>query len=186
MITYDLYTILKSEIGNGSKDLVTRQSGAMIRAKIESDIMGEKEGSIIALNFSGIGIVDYSCADEIVAKLVSRLLGNEYGDKYILLTGLNDNQKENIEVALERKGLAMMAEMRDGVKTLMGSLNNYLRETLQYIINKGKITAKDLSDAMGFEPNTSGTRLLNLHKKRLVIRKDHAGPGSKVWEYEPL
>ena len=101
-------------------------------------------------------------------------------------TGGNDNQKENIEVALERKELAVMAEMRSGEKTLMGSLNNYLRETLQYIIINGKITAKDLCEAMGLESNTGGTRLLNLHKKRLVTRRDETRSGGKVWAYEPL
>jgi hypothetical protein len=186
MITYSLYKVLKYEIGNGSTDLVTRQSGGVIREKIEADIMKEQEGAVISLDFSEIGIMDYSCADEIVAKLVSRLLSSEYGEKYILLKGLNENQKENIEVALERKELAVMAEMRSGEKTLMGSLNNYLRETLQHIIIHGKITAKDLSEAMGLESNTSGTRLLNLHKKRLVIRKDETRSGGKVWVYEPL
>ena len=117
---------------------------------------------------------------------MSRLLSSEYGDKYILLKGLNENQKENIEVALDRKELAVIAEMRSGEKTLMGSLNNYLRETLQHIIINGKITSKDLSEAMDLEPNTSGTRLLNLHKKRLVIRKDESRPGGKVWVYETL
>jgi len=186
MITYNLYKILKDEIGNGSIDLVTRQSGGLIRKKIEDDIMKEQEGSVIALDFTEIGIMDYSCADEIVAKLVSRLLSNEYGEKYILLKGLNENQKENIEVALDRKELAVMAEMRSGEKTLMGSLNNYLRETLQHIIMNGKIAARDLSEAMGLESNTSGTRLLNLHKKRLVIRKDEPRSGGKVWVYESL
>jgi len=186
MITYNLFSILNNEIGNGSTDLVTRQSGRVIREKIETDLTREKDGTVVALDFSSVGIVDYSCADEIVAKLVSRLLGGEYGDKYIMLTGINENQKENIEVALERKDLAVMAEMRDGNKTLMGDLNNYLRETLQHIMKKGRITAKDLSEAIGLESNTSGTRLLNLHKKRLVIRTDETRSGGKVWAYEPL
>ena len=186
MITYNLYKFLKDAIGNGSTDLVTRHSGRVIREKIEADIIKEQGGSVIALDFIEIGIIDYSCADEIVAKLVSRLLSSEYGDKYILMKGLNENQKENIEVALERKELAVMAEMRSGEKTLIGSLNNYLRETLQHIIINGKITAKNLSEAMDLESNTSGTRLLNLHKKRLVIRKDEARSGGKVWVYEPL
>ena len=49
-----------------------------------------------------------------MAKLVSRLLSSEYGDKYLFLTGLNENQKENIEVALERKNLAVMASFGTG------------------------------------------------------------------------
>jgi len=75
----------------------------VIRDRIERDILKEEDGAIVALDFSGIGVIDYSCADEIVAKLVSRLTGGEYGNRYIVLTGLNGNQKENIEVARERK-----------------------------------------------------------------------------------
>jgi len=186
MQIYNLYKLLKEELKNGSNDLVTRQSGQVIRERIERDIAGEGDGMVIALDFSKIGVIDYSCADEIVAKLVSRLLGDEYGDKYIVLIGLNENQKENIEVALERKELAVMAQMKDGRKILLGSLNNYLKETLNLILKKGKISAKDLSESMKLEANTSGTRLLNLHKKRLVKRVDEMVNGGKVWMYEKI
>jgi hypothetical protein len=184
MIIYNLYKLLKEELKNGSSDLVTRQSGQVIRNRIELDIENENDGEVIALDFSKIGIIDYSCADEIVAKLISRLLSGEYGDKYIILTGLNENQKENIEVALERKDLAVIVQMRDGKRILLGSLNNYLNETLNLILKKGKITAKELSAAMNLEANTSGTRLLNLHKKRLVRRIDEIKNGGRVWIYE--
>src|SRR4030066_992127 len=180
MITYNLYKLLKEELKNGSSDLVTRQSGQVIRSRVEKDIEDEKVGEVIALDFSKIGVIDYSCADEIVAKLISRLLSGEYGDKYITLTGLTENQRENIEVALERKDLAVMAEMQDGKKILLGSLNNYLKETLNLILKKGRITAKDLSESMKLEANTSGTRLLNLFKKRLVKRTDAITNGGKV------
>lgn len=186
MQTYNLYKLLKEELKNGSSDLVTRQSGQVIRNRIERDIEKEKDGEVITLDFSKIGIIDYSCADEIIAKLISRLLGGEYGDRYIVLTGLNENQKENIEVALERKDLAVMAEVRNGKKILIGSLNNYLKETLNLVLKKGKITAKDLSEAMRLEMNTSGTRLLNLHKKRLVKRIDEIRDGGRVWVYEQI
>jgi len=186
MIKYDLYKLLKEELGNGSKDLVTRPSGETIRRRIERDIEKEPEGTVIALDFSKIGIIDYSCADEIITKLVSRLLSGEYGDKYLFLTGLNENQKENIEVALERKDLAIVSEMRDGNRALIGNLNNYLKETLDFIRKKKKVSAKDLSAGLKLEANTSGTRLLNLHKKRLVRRAETIGAEGKVWLYEPL
>ena len=73
------------------------------------------------------------------------MLGGEYGDKYIILTGLNENQKENIEVALERKGLAIMAKTKGNKKILIGNINNYLKQTLDFILEKDKITAKELS-----------------------------------------
>ena len=170
MLNYDLYNLLKQELKNGSNDLVTRPSGQVIRERIERDIKKEKDGEVVALDFAKIGIIDYSCADEIVAKLISRLISGEYGDRYIILTGLNENQKENIEVALEKKDLAVMARMKDGSSLVLGTLNNYLKETLNLILKKGKTTAKELSEIMKLEANTSGTRLLNLHKKRLVRR----------------
>ena len=185
MIKYDLYKLLKEELKNGSADLVTRNSGQVIRERIEKDIADEKDGEVIALDFSKIGVIDYSCADEIVAKLISRLVSNEYGDKYIVLTGLNENQKENIEVALERKDLAVVAEMRDKKKILIGNLNNYLQETLNFINKKGKVTAGDISSALKLPANTSGTRLLNLHKKRLVKRIDEIRDSGRVWVYSP-
>ena len=186
MAKYDLSKFLKEELGNGSKDLVTRPSGEKIRQRVERDMEQEPDGSVIALDFVRIGIIDYSCADEIIAKLVSRLLSGEYGDKYILLTGLNENQKENIEVALERKDLAIVSEMREGYRVLIGNLNNYLKETLDFIQKKKKVSAKDLSAGLKLEANTSGTRLLNLHKKRLVRRAETIGAEGKVWLYEPL
>ena len=181
--TYNLYNLLKEELKNGSCDLVTRPSGQAIRERIEKDISREKDGEVIALDFSKIGIIDYSCADEIVAKLISRLVSGEYGDRYIVLTGLNENQRENIEVALERKDLAVMAEMKNKSTVLIGSLNNYLHETLDLIHGKGKITAAELSDELQLPANTSGTRLLNLYKKRLSKRISELRPEGRVWVY---
>jgi hypothetical protein len=183
MQTYNLYKLLKEELKNGSSDLVTRRSGQVIRERIDRDIEKEENGSVIALDFSKIGIIDYSCADEIV---ISRLLSGEYGDEYIILIGLNENQKENIEVALERKDFAVISEMKDGRKVLIGNLNNYLLETLNLISKKRKITAGELSSSLKLPANTSGTRLLNLHKKRLVKRIDQLRDGGRVWVYERI
>lgn len=184
MTKYDLYKLLKEELGNGSKDLVTRPSGQAIRQRIERDIEKEPDGAVISLDFSKIGVIDYSCADEVIAKLISRLLGGEYGDKYLLLSGLNENQRENIEVALERKDLAVMAELRGRERVVLGVLNNYLKDTLDLIVKKKKVTSKDLADARKLEANTSGTRLLNLHKKRLVRRVEEIRTDGKIWVYE--
>jgi len=57
---------------------------------------------------------------------------------------------------------------------------------LNLILKKGRITAKDLSESMKLEANTSGTRLLNLHKKRLVKRTEEIVTGGRVWVYEKI
>lgn len=183
MLTYDLYRILKEELKNGSNNLVTRPTGQAVRERIERDMEQAPEGSVIRLDFSKVGVIDYSCADEIVTKLLSRLIAGEYGDKYLVLTGMNDNQRENIEVALERKDLAIIAEAKEGAKAVLGNLNKYLRDTLEFIAARKKATAREFSDAMQIEANTSGTRLLNLYKKRLVRR---VGGDGAMWAYEAL
>lgn len=186
MKQYDLHTILHEQLKSDAGDLVTRATGQRLRRSIETLLQGEEDGAVVSLDFSAIGVVDYSCADEVVAKLVSRLLGGEYGDRYLLLGGLTENQRENIEVALERKGLAAAALMRDGSKCLLGTLNNYLRDTLSLVAEKGEITAAELSRLRKVGTNTGGTRLLNLHRKRLVRRSERIKEGGRTWVYQEL
>jgi len=186
MGTYDLYTILTDELKNGSNNLVTRPTGQAVRERIERDLEQEPAGSVVGLDFSKVGVIDYSCSDEIVAKLPSRLLAGEYGDKYLVLLGMNDNQRENIEVALERKDLAVLAEGAGGEHAVLGNLNQYLRDTLEFVNERKKATARELSEAKKIEANTSGTRLLNLYKKRLVRRVAGTGGDGALWAYETL
>ena len=53
---------------------------------------------------------------------------------------------------------------------MVGSLNNYLTRTLQQVMKRRRLTLRELSEEEGIGMNTSGTRLLNLYKKRLVRR----------------
>lgn len=186
MVIYDLKKLVRRELKVSSRDLATRGSGESALKLIEDNLMNEVDSTVIAVDFSGVGIIDYSSADEIGAKLISRLLGSEYGNRYIIFTGLNENQRENLDVALERKGLSAVAEMRDGERILLGTLTNYLKQTLDLVNKNDKITSKDVSELIGIEANTSGTRLLNLHKKRLVRRIEEIRNGGRVWVYERI
>jgi len=160
-ITNDLFK-------NGAKEMTGRSRGIRIRETIEK-ILREGSESLIVLDFSGMGPIDFSWADEVVAKMVSRLWGDEYGEKFLILKGLNPSQAENISVALERKKLAVLTTGPEGWR-IIGSLNNYLIHTLNQVMEKRQLTLRELSEEEGIGMNTSGTRLLNLYKKRLVVR----------------
>ena len=153
---------------NGTKEWTGRSRGVRIRESLERMLKENPEARVI-LDFSGSGAVDFSWADEVVAKIISRLWSNEYGERYLVLKGLTPSQIENIEVALERKKLAVLATGPDGWR-IMGSLNNYLAHTLDEVMKRKRLTLKELSEAEGIGMNTGGTRLLNLYKKRLVFR----------------
>jgi hypothetical protein len=130
---------------------------------------GEKGALRVVLDFSGIGAIDFSWADEVVAKMVSRLWSGEYGEKFLVVKGLSPSQAENINVALERKRLAVLSTGPEGWR-IIGSLNNYLAHTLNQVMKKKHLTLRELSEEEKIGMNTSGTRLLNLYKKRLVER----------------
>jgi len=154
---------------NGAKEMTGRSRGVRCREAIEK-ALGEAKGTLrVVLDFSGIGAVDFSWADEVVAKMVSRLWSGEYGEKFLLLKGLTPSQAENIHVALERKRLAVLTIEPEGWQ-IIGSLNNYLIHTLNQVMKRKRLTLRQLSEEERIGMNTSGTRLLNLYKKRLVAR----------------
>ena len=159
---------------NGDGEMTGRPRGARIREAIERILREEGENACIVLNFSGVGSIDFSWADEVVAKIISRLWGGEYGEKYLVLRGLNASQMENIGVALERKRLAALLWSAEGWK-VVGVLNNYLSRTLNRVMERSHLTLRELSEEEGIGMNTSGTRLLNLYKKRLVMRIESPG-----------
>ncbi|RLB23212.1 MAG: hypothetical protein DRG73_05665, partial [Deltaproteobacteria bacterium] len=76
---YRIIDLMDENLTNGSKNMVTRETGRIIREAIEAEIQKEHEGRIINLDFSGIGIIDFSCADEVAAKFIARLNLKEYG-----------------------------------------------------------------------------------------------------------
>lgn len=178
---------MKERLTNGSRNLVTRETGRWMREALEERLQREPEETIVILDFRSVGILDYSCADEIVAKLISRLNAGEYGNRYLLLRGLNPTQRENIEVALERKRLAALFVREDKSWEILGVLNNYLRDTLEEVIKEGRITARDLAEAEDLEINTSSTRLANLYKLQLVQRREELlSEGGRQFVYESL
>jgi hypothetical protein len=184
---YDLKTLMKEELLNGSINLVTRETGGLIRARLERELGGERDPAVAFLDFSGVGVIDFSCADEVIAKLISRLLASEYGEKFIVLQGLSPNQVENIEVALERKKLAALYLQEDAGWHVLGFLNNYLRKTLLSVMERGSITLRELAEEGGIPLNTGGTRLLNLYKKRLIWRSERVSrEGGRQFTYRSL
>jgi len=186
-VIYDLRDLMDEHLGSGTQNLVTRETGRFIRESIETRLEREPEGTVIALDFAHVGIIDFSCADEIISKLVARLQGLEYGDKYVVLQGLTPTHEENIAVALERKKLAILLSRPDGSWRLLGTLNPYLNEALQFVMMHKEITARDLADETQVEISLASTKLLNLFKARLVQRSSERLPdGGRQFIYRSL
>ncbi|MBI3267491.1 MAG: hypothetical protein HYZ53_00600 [Planctomycetes bacterium] len=203
--TLHLRSILRSEVKGTTGDLVSRQVGAVLRGKLEEAIAAYAEPCVVNLDFLGVGIVDFGCADEVFVRMVSRLLGGEYADRYFVLTALSSAQRENIHVALEQRRLCVWgaslpeklpatvsSTMRRGKLVrgqweTLGMVLPYLADTLKVILDRGRVTAKELAEALSLELNTASTRLINLNKSRLVYRHEEVlKDGGRQYVYESV
>ena len=181
-----LKEVIQKEVNGNYVDLVTRQVGRVVFSKLESEIKKLEEGTVLVIDFSGIGAIDYSCADEIFAKLISRLQLNEYGEKYIAFKNLSCGHKENIQIVLEKKDLAVLIREKEGW-AILGALDNYLRQTLKIIMEEGKLSSSELSSRFQLALNTASMRLSNLSKLRLVSKKRAVNTvGKRCYIYNSL
>jgi hypothetical protein len=169
-----------------AKFLATREEGKLVREYIADELEKLIAGEVLLLDFSKVIIIDWSCSDEIIAKIVSRLKGKEFGDKYICLSNLSKNHKENINAALSDKNLATVM-LDNNELSVIGSINTYLHETFKYVINNKEVTARQLADDLKVQINTASTRLLNLYKECLIKREeDVITEGAKQFIYKSL
>lgn len=174
-------------VTGGAVHLVTRETGQTVRSFIARELLALEAGRVMTLDFSGVGIIDFSCADECLAKLVTRLIAGEYGEKYLRLAGLGESQRENIHVALERKRLPALLVHPDGSWDCLGTITPHLRETLQLLVARGHISAREMVGALDLELTTSSTRLGSLHRLRLVRRRERIiEDGGREFVYEAL
>src|SRR4028119_1914347 len=82
-------------------NLVTRPTGRAIRTGVESQLAEMEAGPspcLSILDFSQVRILDYSCADEIVAKLILRFLGEERpAEAYFVVRGVQEHHVRSEE-----------------------------------------------------------------------------------------
>ncbi|OPZ94322.1 MAG: hypothetical protein BWY74_00666 [Firmicutes bacterium ADurb.Bin419] len=185
MITLDIGNIRIDGV-TSTRFLATREEGKFVREYIAEELEKLENGDLLILDFTNVTIIDWSCSDEIIAKLVSRLKGKEFGDRYICLSNLSKNHKENINAALSDKNIAT-AVLEDNGLLIIGSINTYLHDTFKYVINNEEVTARQLADSAKIQINTASTRLLNLYKECLVKREEDAiTEGAKQFVYKSL
>jgi len=107
-----IHAVLQQSVAGFYTDLVTRPTGRAVRENIERDL---PTGTIAVMDFTGVGCLDYSCADEIIAKLVRDKV------RVLLLRGLTDSHREAIEPVLAGAGLAALCARADGTLEGLGA-----------------------------------------------------------------
>jgi hypothetical protein len=117
----DVHAVLRESFSGLYADLVTRPTGRVVRERIEQ-VMAAGAGraggdtpAIARMDFTGVGCLDYSCADEIIAKPLRAW------PALLVLRGLSEGHREAIEPVLARRGLAVVLEEPDGTLEILGT-----------------------------------------------------------------
>ena len=156
-------------------NLVTRPTGAAVRTQIEL-LLGRPKRlaptrcAFTIIDFSQVSMIDFSCADEVVAKLLMRYSSDDAPrDAYFLFRGVNDDHWVAIEAALERHGLALAVENAEGVR-VAGVLTDEERSTWEAVYRLGTANAHDVAIATGSDSTHARGMLDSLCGRRLVMR----------------
>ena len=174
MMHIDLSFVLRQTLScELYSNLVTRPTGAAVRTQIEALLADSRERSLTVIDFSHVGMIDFSCADEVVAKLLLRYVAAERTDReeYFLFRGVTDDHWDAIETVLERHGLALVLETDDGAR-IVGMVNDGERVAWEKVYELGHAGAADLATALGSRPDDAARMLDTLHRRRLLMRLD--------------
>lgn len=173
----DLSSVLRGAVCDLYSNLVTRPTGRAVRGEIER-LLAEIGGrSLTVVDFSHVGLLDVSCADEIVAKLLLRAReAADSEEEYFVFRGIHEHHLDAIEAVLEHHGLAAVVERHDGELFVVGVIDETERRAWLSARALGIATPESLASHAGLAPDAALAALEALCGRRLVMRAtDGAG-----------
>jgi hypothetical protein len=162
-----------------------REEGKMVAPDIETELQNLPERELLLLDFKGIEVFSHSFADEVIARSLSRLVSQEYGDKFFAVEIHQNELCEDLNGALVKRSLAMIRFVDAGLKRweVLGSLGDELKETLHVIAEEGKASTGELADKKkDVSLQAWSNRVMELSRLRLVRRDRITGERGVKYE----
>ncbi len=175
-ISIDVGHVLRRSVESLYSHLVTRPTGRAVRLAIEEQVAGSSRTALSLIDLSDVSVMDFSCADEIVAKLLMRFLDEDRPvDALFVFRGVCQNLHEPIQAVLERQELLAVAQGSDGSCELMGTRTDEVEYVWTVLEGRGRIGAAEVSEVF---PGSHHREALD----ELVVRRvAFAPPGERVY-----
>ena len=175
-ISIDVGHVLRGSVESLYSHLVTRPTGRAVRLAIEEQVAGGSLTALSLIDLSDVTVMDFSCADEVVAKLLMRFLEEDRPvDALFVFRGVCQNLHEPIQTVLERQELLAVAQGSDGSCSLMGTRTKEEEYAWSILEGRGRITAAEVS---GVFPGSHHREALD----ELVLRRvAFAPPGDHIY-----
>lgn len=171
MTHIDVLSALTESVKGNYSDLVTRRTGMLVRHVIENRLAGLQDGTVAFLDFSHIGVLDRSCADEILSKLMLPLTSEHAPrDGYVVLHGISEDHLETIEAVLLTHQLALVVQLPDQEARLVGAVTDLERQCWELVMRHGEVFAPTAADELGMLSGPCLELLESLARRRLLRR----------------
>lgn len=150
--------------------LVTRHTGRAVRMSIREQIVASDGPLVAVLDFRNVAVIDFSCADEVVAKLVDEIRSrDELEETWFFFRGLEEHHLDPVESALVRRTLAVAGESAGGDPMLVGAVEGEDRAAWRTVQRLGRAGASDVASEMERAVEEVRSLLDRLTRRRLVM-----------------
>ena len=169
----DISSVLRTQVSSLYSNLVTRPTGAIVRLAIEKQVDKIGDRALAVLDFSDVRLLDFSCADEIVAKLMLQYVSVDVPRRevYLLFYGISESHRDAIETVLRRHSLALVSQLADGNPRLLGVIGDEQRRIWETICQLGSAEPSEVASSAGISAEHAKETLEDLWRRRLVIRE---------------
>jgi hypothetical protein len=172
-LRFDMSDMVRRSVATLYSHLVTRPTGQALRLGIEAQIAELGALCLTVLDFSEVVVLDYSCADETVAKLIQRFQREDRpAEAYFIARGVDDRHRETIESVLARQDLAIAAELGDGEVTLLGEVGALERAAWEALGDLARGGVGEVAERLDASEGETRAALESLARRRVVARID--------------
>jgi hypothetical protein len=172
-IWIDVGQVLQRTVTSLYSHLVTRPTGRAVRMAIETQLQGAGTRSLSLIDLSEVVIIDFSCADEVVAQLLIGSRESPTHEAFFVFRGVHEPHRDQIETVLERRGLAAVAETDPGTYRLLGERTPEEDRVWAELEVRGFVAPEDVHQLV--ERDADRVAFESLIERRLALRSPVSG-----------
>jgi hypothetical protein len=155
----------------------TRPEGQRVQKDI-LDYLSKSAEPVVAVDLTGVELMNSSFSDEVLALPLQRVCNGEYGDRSMVVLTPSYEVIQDVQRPLDERDLSLLVfelPFKKGRWKIFGVKKSFFEATLQAIENAETISTGDLANTLGISPQNCSNRLAELARRRLIQRERRFG-----------
>ncbi len=165
-----MYRVQVSEVV-GRPVAQTRPVGQRCREKLEAVLADAPEDEVVVVSFVNLDVMSGSFTDEFLGKVVTARAAGLTGKSPLLLTDLNEDTAEEVDLCLGRRKMPAVW-VHEGTASLLGG-DDALKQTFAAGVRLNEFRASQLAEELGTTPQNVNNRLKRLVDAGALVRARH-------------